>query len=415
MGKPLIPVIDIESLPETEAKIIELEENLKRVDLTWQERCRAAADIHQRLEAKDPEWNQSRTAERLGVTSQSVSRYIALAEAMRSDFEIEEAASLTTAFNILQRKQDRKFDDMLVGIAEASKAPPASTSITSLNLATLLPSVIPLTTPEPTIELRPATRDLICEDFTEWAATYRGPKFNFVHCDFPYGAGAGLRNSQINVGKDLPTYEDSPEIFWNLCSVLLDSFDNVVSTSAHMMVWFQTELLSDVLSFFKSFEDALGFRTFRIPLIWHKSDNSGVVSDAARRARHIYETALVISRGDRKIIRSVSDVYSCPISRSIHPAEKPEPMLRYFFSMFVDQQSRMLDPTAGSGTSLRAAESLGAASVFGIEKSERYYADAVIELNRFRSKARMNQLLIKENIHDQARTTEQGSIQGAGK
>src|SRR5262245_26951438 len=64
MGKPQIPVIDIEQLPETEAKILELEENLKRVDLTWQERCRAAADIHRRLEEKDPEWNQSKTAER---------------------------------------------------------------------------------------------------------------------------------------------------------------------------------------------------------------------------------------------------------------------------------------------------------------------------------------------------------------
>jgi DNA modification methylase len=46
---------------------------------------------------------------------------------------------------------------------------------------------------------------------------------------------------------------------------------------------------------------------------------------------------------------------------------KPEPVLREFFRMFVDEFTTMLDPTCGSGTALRAAEGLGAKRVLGIE------------------------------------------------
>jgi DNA modification methylase len=35
--------------------------------------------------------------------------------------------------------------------------------------------------------------------------------------------------------------------------------------------------------------------------------------------------------------------------------------------MFIDENSIVLDPTCGSGSALRAAESLGAAHILGIE------------------------------------------------
>jgi DNA modification methylase len=46
---------------------------------------------------------------------------------------------------------------------------------------------------------------------------------------------------------------------------------------------------------------------------------------------------------------------------------KPEPVLRNFFRMFVDETTLMLDPTCGSGSSLRAAESLNARYTLGLE------------------------------------------------
>jgi DNA modification methylase len=51
-------------------------------------------------------------------------------------------------------------------------------------------------------------------------------------------------------------------------------------------------------------------------------------------------------------------------------------MLCKFFPMFVDENTLMLDPTCGSGTSLRAAKSLGASYVLGIEKKPNFVEDA---------------------------------------
>ena len=69
---------------------------------------------------------------------------------------------------------------------------------------------------------------------------------------------------------------------------------------------------------------------------------------------------------------------------------KPEPMLRHFFRMFVDEHGHMLDLTCGSGTSLRAAESLGASRVLGLELDPTNHENAVAELNRSRTLAAMS-------------------------
>jgi ParB family chromosome partitioning protein len=410
LGRSTIAALDIEDMSEDDAAIIELEENVKRSDLSWQERCHAAADIHRRLEAKNEGWNQSNTAERLGVTTQSISRYLALSEAIRKDPFLAEAASLSTAFATLQRQQDRKFDDMLTNIQESVQLETrngAAGTVASVSVEAPGGGDSSLGTPPPPFQLPPVLpgrESLLNGDFFEWSRSYSGPKFNFIHCDFPYGAGATDKDSQINAGGEHQTYNDTPEIFWSLCQALLDGCSNVIAPSAHIMLWFQTENLSATKAYFDQYAKLLDLKCFGIPLIWHKSDNSGVVSDPARRARHIYETAFVLSRGDRKIVRTVSDVYSCPISRSIHPAEKPQPMLEHFFQMFVSNTTRMLDPTAGSGTSLRAAEALGADFVFGLERDEKFHSEAILELDRFRRKKQLNQLLIKEGLNEQPKT-----------
>ena len=81
----------------------------------------------------------------------------------------------------------------------------------------------------------------------------------------------------------------------------------------------------------------------------------------------MYEQALLGIRGNRSVAKLKSDVYGAPTDKSIHVSAKPEPMLRHFFEMLVDEHTVMLDPTCGSGTSVRAAEALGAKLALGLE------------------------------------------------
>lgn len=115
-----------------------------------------------------------------------------------------------------------------------------------------------------------------------------------------------------------------------------------------------------------------------------KSDGAGILPDPERGPRQIYESCFLGSRGDRKIVRAKSNAYAAPTVRERHMSEKPEPMLRHFFEMLIDQNTVLLDPTCGSGSALRAAESLGAKYVLGLEKSGEFAELAKDSLNRSR-------------------------------
>lgn len=119
-----------------------------------------------------------------------------------------------------------------------------------------------------------------------------------------------------------------------------------------------------------------------------KSDGVGIIPDPERGPRQIYETCLFGSRGDRKIVSSVANAYAAPSVRDKHMSEKAEPMLRHFFRMFVDENTILLDPTCGSGSALRAAESLGAKTVLGLEIDGEFASLARDALKRARKLAK---------------------------
>ena len=101
-----------------------------------------------------------------------------------------------------------------------------------------------------------------------------------------------------------------------------------------------------------------GFRVEPYPLVWIKSDKMGIIPDPTRGPRRIYETALIMSLGDRKVIKpTVNGAWydSGRRSDALHVSSKPLEMLSDFFRMFVDEDSVVLDPTCGSGTALESA------------------------------------------------------------
>jgi len=112
----------------------------------------------------------------------------------------------------------------------------------------------------------------------------------------------------------------------------------------------------------------------RHPLVWFKSDNSGIIPGRDNQyPRRVYETAFLASRGRRSLIRSMANTYACPLaSNPLHPSQKPEPMLRHFLSMLVDETTDVFDPTCGSAAALRAADALGARKILGLEISSEY-------------------------------------------
>jgi hypothetical protein len=166
--------------------------------------------------------------------------------------------------------------------------------------------------------------------------------------------------------EDAELYSDTPDTYAALLDAFVTHFDRFASESCHVMFWYSNRHEIEVATR-AAFGRIPGFAFLRFPLIWHKSDNAGILTPGT--PRHIYETCLIGGRGDRPIVKYVSDAYSAPSDNSLHVSAKPEPMLKYFMRMFCDEHSRVFDPTCGSGSALRAAEALKAERVMGLELS----------------------------------------------
>lgn len=348
----------VDDLEPSVARAIELEENVKREKLEWLDEVEAVLEYHELRLSEDSEWTQERTANALGFKINSVTeRMLVAREARTGNKMVTGAPRLSTAIGIVRRAESRKDDEALAALGPRTKISP-ETSIPD---------------------------SILCADFNEWAGTYVGPRFNFIHCDFPYGINA----NKFNQGSASAHggYSDTEQDYWRLVTTLVANEDRLFGESAHIMFWFSMDYYTETLAFF---EKHSSFRLATKPLIWTKSDNVGILPDPERGPRQIYETCLFGSRGDRKIVRPTSNSVAFPSQRDEHMSIKPEGMLAQFFRMFVDTNTIMLDPTCGSGGALRAGETLNASHVVGLEANPDFAARANIALNKARSLRKAN-------------------------
>jgi site-specific DNA-methyltransferase (adenine-specific) len=66
----------------------------------------------------------------------------------------------------------------------------------------------------------------------------------------------------------------------------------------------------------------------------------------------------------------------------IHPTQKPVAMLKRLIEIFTDEGDTVIDPCAGSGTTLRACAEIGR-NCYGFEVDKNFYKDAVEKMLTF--------------------------------
>lgn len=340
-----------EDLSDYEKQAIELEENIKRENLPWQDEVAALERFHKLKVAHEPGWSQEQTADAVGLSRPEVSKKLQVASHMTNEV-VSKADRFSAALNIVQRNAERKKASVLDGVTAA------------IDDTILTPEEQAAAPIEPEIPL-------LNVSFHDWQPAYDGPKFNLIHCDFPYGINVADTPRMDATIRD--HYEDSPDIYFSLLGRLCLAMDNVIAESAHLIFWHSMKFHADTLY---ALQD-MGWKCNPFPLIWHKSDGSGIAPDPQRGPRQTYEAAIFASRGDRKITQEgcVANSFAYPGRRdgAIHASEKPYMMLRHFMRMVCDEYSLVLDPTCGSGNALKVAEDLGAPKVLGLEQLSEFY------------------------------------------
>lgn len=392
IGMAEIPVRLYESLPKHLAFLLELQENLQRKNLTWQEEAKSILTYHNLRKGNFPGWTQMATAQDLGRSTSNISDILVVASQL-DDSSVAAAATITGALNYIQSKSQRtiaaaqaagmQLPAAIAGAINFGANATAEQKTAAVLDALTKPAAEPSNKTEQMLQLaakakshlaadaaaevpRPTDDTILNVDFLSWLSTYTGPRFDVLHCDFPYGKdyrGAQTSRQALN-DRANPTYADSKDIYFALLEGMLAEQHRIVGDIAHCIFWFDMQFYTETIQLF----EAAGWKLVQpFPLIWGKF-NSGVASDPLRRPRHCYETALFFSRGDRRIVKLVQDYKEHSLDElKLHISQKPAEMLKHFLSLVVDEHTRLLDPTCGSGTSLLAARKLGARDVLGLE------------------------------------------------
>jgi len=378
-------------LTEQDLSVYEFIENAQRKGLSWQDRAKAVYIVHAHGLAEDREWSNTKTGNLIGLDHSTIAKNLKVWRILLNDDSaeikliVDESPTLNSATQNLTRYISRRQEDV-VSLSGSAAVPTSAKEVSLVSLAgTPGPEA---GTPQPNYLHEPefengselegyeeridaplslGERLLLCADFHKWAADYNGPAFNFLHCDFPYGINFNTGPQTSNIMNKLAgDYDDSPEIYWELLDTLALHRDKLIAESAHVMFWFSQNLLQP------------------FPLIWHCSDLDGTVPDPQRYGRRTYETALVLTFGDRHIVTPKALSIAAPRGSKTrhHRSQKPQTVLSHFMSMFVDPASTVLDPTAGSGTSLLVAHQLHAKLIRGVEKDEQTYQTALSFLNK---------------------------------
>ncbi len=348
--EPGIPVVTMGELSPLEAEEAELDENLKRKDLTWQERAQAIERLHNLRVAQAEATNVGEslspaeavthtvadTAEELtgwrdAGPAASVRKSIIVAKHL-DDPDVAKAKSTDEAFKILKRKEEVKDN---------------------ARLATTLGGNF--------------TRDssqLLQGDCLSWMQQADPEQFDVILTDPPYGMGA---QDFGDAGGKLLTiehhYDDSLEAWADLMAPWAIAAYALAKPQAHAYVFCDFDNFHRL----KRFMEQAGWYVFRTPMLAYKL-NSGRVPLPQHGPRRQYECILFANKGQKPVNFIGSDVIPCKGDDNLgHGAQKPVELYVELLRRSTRPGNALLDTFAGTGTIFAAAKEVSCRAV-GIEK-----------------------------------------------
>lgn len=344
-----IPYVTLGELDPIAAEEAELDENLKRQDLSWQERSEAIARLH-KLRVKQAELvgqshKISDTLREVETTDYSTDRKAILLADHLNNPVVAGAKNEKEAFKALKREEEKA---KVTALAETIGA-----------------------------SYNSSAHKLFHVDCLTWLAECPDNQFDVILTDPPYGMnaqsfgdGAGrMVNSEHH-------YDDSPEAW----SILMDKFCpeafRVAKAQSHAYIFCDFDKFHQL----KLKMQSAGWYVFRTPFIVHKL-GSGRVPLPDRGPRRQYELILYAIKGDRPVTGIYSDVISCKLEENLtHGANKPVELYIDLLKRSVRPGDSVLDAFAGSGTIFPAAHACKLYAT-GLELNAEYYGISIKRLN----------------------------------
>jgi len=340
----------ITDLDDLEREEIELDENLQRENLSWQEEVNAKKRIWE-IRAKLYGETVEEVAQHVGMSRGSLWEDARLAKVMEDVPELKTAKNKTQAMNKLRLLTRRMALQELAqrGTILADSNEDFSTRVHQGNCVEIM---------------------------REWPD-------EIVHCvvtDPPYGID--LDKGETKKGSAHPTiYADDHYDIMEVVSLAAKEAYRLLKPSTHAYFWFDIKAYQKVFDLLSS----IGFVVDPVPLLWTKN-TPGQVNHPDSRWASGYEACFFCRKGPshRALLKqgasNVLKYDTVPPGKKIHPVEKPTALLRQLIEASTVEGEVVLDMFGGSGSTAEAAIQTGR-NFITIEKDEAFYAGILERLS----------------------------------
>ena len=337
-----IPFVTLQQLSQEDLIEAELEENLLREDLTWQEEADAIAQLHELRVGQIPNQTFKDTATEIagheitGSAQTSVRNAVIIAEHL-SDPDVAKAKSTKEAIKIITKKKQQALTNQLAEQFDISVTPHV----------------------------------LNCGDFRDFSHFIETGSVDCIVTDPPYGIDADKFGDQADATHG---YADTPEYFKEILADFITEAGRVTRPSAHLYLFCDPRWVDHIqTSLAKS-----GWDVWPVPLIWNKGN--GMLPRPDHGPRRTYETIIYAIKGDRPVTAVYPDVVTVAgLQKPRYGAEKPVELYENLIRRSCRPGDLVWDAFAGTGPVFPAANRLSVRAV-GTELSPDKFAFAKLRL-----------------------------------
>jgi ParB/RepB/Spo0J family partition protein len=350
LKRPTIEALYRDELDEVDLEEMELEENVRRKQLSWPEEQRAIARIHQLRVARDPQWGQQQTKELTGIPRQAT---------------ISEALHLTKMLEVFPELAEAKTKNQALSWMKAK----AKSIVRMVEVR------------DNRIDYSDIESKLWLGDSVELIKRLPDEQFHAIITDPPFGLDYDKR-TEGEIGT-LTSYEDSPQSYERLLTMCPDLYRTLKPSG--WVIWFLG------ISWYEkaklAFRDA-GFVVDELPIIWDRSEGRCFTTRPDRYFGRAYDIALHCIKGDPQICPSYRSkpniIRIAPVSNSERETlvERPVELYEELIKRLTYPGECVADFFVGSGSCLAAASKLER-DYFGIEQDAERRAYAITKIKAY--------------------------------
>ena len=355
-----IPCRFLNDLTETEKLEVELDENIRRKQLTWQEELLLMEKLTRKWQELQPQLTLADIATKLNMDDVSHKIDLFLAKSCKEKPELLEEKEKTAALRKAREVKDIALRSLIVQASGKVQqlSPPVTQEQEQDDTESKQQDTV----------FKSGSVTLYNADCLTILSQLQTASVDCILTDPPYGVDF---NDNSDFQNWTQTFQDDHEfVFTKLMPPILAELFRVLKSDGHFYFFYAMIHHQRFLELVK----ATGFKPQYVPLIWNK----GSVGGLKERYRMDYEPVLFGGKGNaRRLAQPASTTYTCQNpSNKLHPAEKPVDLLSYYISQSTIEGEIVLEPFMGSGSTMLAAKQLNRQGI-GVEKEKQWFDVAV--------------------------------------